>query len=146
MKGILQYCDTVDGTFKNVGVVRLKKNKVYEVKPITEDSREGVPVTTSYQVTIHTIALELNTDFLTAHQWYFRVGFFDDLTMIALGLRDYQVGYDGKMNLNTVEYYPVTVSFIVDFANFQDFGNQESLPPGEGGIIIEDNDIYIESP
>lgn len=144
MKGILQYCSTVDGTYKNVGTVRLRKNKSYIVKPITDESRVGDKETIAYEVNIRLIALELNTDFLDEIQWYFRIAFFDDLIMVLLGQRYYQVEYNGLTNINEIQYHKVELSFTINYDEYADFAVAESLPVAEGGIIVEDDDIYIE--
>jgi len=146
LKGILQYCSTDDGTYKNVGTIRLRKNKAYEVKAITDKSRIGDEETICYEVKIQLIALELNTDFLDQSEWFFRMAFFDDLVMIKLGERYYQVDFNGLININEIVYHKVELSFMIDIDEYPDFAVPESLPVSEGGIIIEDADLYIEAP
>ena len=144
MKGKLQYCSTDSGTYKNVGTIVLRKNKAYEVKPITENLRNGNKETVAFRVTAQIIALELNTDFLDQQQWYFRVAFFDDLLMIKLGQHFYQITYNGLININEIEYHKYELSFIIDYDEYDTYAVPVSLPASEGGIIVQDDDIYLE--
>lgn len=144
MKAILQYCSTVDGTYKNVGTVRLRKNKLYMVKPITDDSRIGDKETIGYEVSVSLIALELNTDFLDQQQWFFRIAFLADLKMILLGQRYYQVEYNGLININEIVNHKVDLSFTIDYTEYEDFAVPDNLPASEGGLVIEDDDVYLE--
>lgn len=144
MKGKLQYCLTDGGTYKNVGTVVLRKNKAYQVKPITDSSRIGDVETIAYKVTVSIIALTLNTDFLDATEWFFRVAFLEDLVMIKLGERYYQISYNGLININEIEYHKVDLTFTVDVDEYSDFAEPVALPVSEGGIILEDFGVYIE--
>ena len=144
MKGKLQYCATENGTYKNAGTVVLRKNKSYQVKPITDNSRIGAKETIAYNVTVSIIALELNTGFSATPLWYFRIAFFDDLKMIKLGQRYYQVSYNGLININEIEYHRIDIKFTIDKDEYDDFGFPVNLPESEGGVILEDDGIYIE--
>ena len=144
MKAILQYCDTVDGTFKNVGTVRYRKNKDYKVEAITDKNRQGNSETVGYQVTVNALCATLNTDFRDQDSWYFRVAFFDDLTMIALGLQYWSADYDAAVVIHGREYHLVNLTFTIGIGDYETYTVPEALPEAEGGIVIEDSDIYIE--
>ncbi len=145
MKGILQYCATVDGTYKNVGTLRSIK-KGYKVEPITGKSRLDEPEPAAYRVKVSALCLLLNTDFLDYTSWFFRVGFFDpdEMDMIELGSHKYTVDYDARLNTNTNQYHNVKLNFTIDHDEYEDYAIPVTLPASEGGIIIDDDDIYLE--
>lgn len=144
MKGILQYCSTDDGTYKNCGTVRTKKNQDYKVDAVTGKGRESEIHTLGYRVTVRALALELNTDFLDEIDWYFRIAFFDDLLMIKLGSHAYSIDYNGLLQIHEIEYHTIELSFYIDNDEYEDYAVPVSLPVSEGGIIVEDDDIYLE--
>ena len=145
MKAILQYCLTVDGTYKNIGTVRLKK-KDYTVKPQLISNREGEPETAGYIVKARCVCLELNTDFLDYQEWFFRLGFFDptEMDMILLGQHPYKIDFNGLITMNNRVYHSVDIEFTIEYDEYEDYAVPVTLPASEGGIIVQDDDIYIE--
>jgi hypothetical protein len=144
MKGILQYCDTEDGTYKNVGTVRARKNQDYKIEAITAKNRIEEVEELACRVYVRALCLELNTDFLDQDEWFFRVAYFDDLKMVKLGEHPYTVDYDGLLKVHEIEYHTVEISFTIEFDEYDYYSDGEPLPEDEGGIVIEDDDIYIE--
>ena len=144
MKGYLQYCATDDGTYKYCGTVRTRKNKDYKVDAVTGKNRIEEVETLAYRVSVRALALELNTDLLDQDEWFFRIAFYDDLIMIKLGEHPYNVDYNGLLQIHEIEYHQIEISFTIENDEYSDYAVPVSLPAGEGGIIVEDDDIYIE--
>ena len=151
MKGVLQYCDTVDGTYKNVGTLRSAHDNEFVVKDITRKDRVNQEHVIGNITTIQAKCLELNTDFLDATGWFFRFIFPDQLQMVLLGYRRYKLHQDYLVGRNTIMYNVVQlefgsgnmdgVSYIPDNPERPD---PEDLPEDEGGIVVDDSAIYID--
>jgi len=144
MKGILQYCATEDGTYKNVGTIRSAKNQDYRIEAVTAKNRIEEVEALASRVYVRALCLELNDDFLDQDEWFFRIAYFDDLVMVKLGEHPYTIDYDGLLRFNQIEYHTVEISFTINFDEYDYYGDTEPLPEEEGGIIVEDDDIYIE--
>ncbi|MEE9572144.1 MAG: hypothetical protein V3W20_03775 [Candidatus Neomarinimicrobiota bacterium] len=121
MKAKLQYCATEDGTYTEVGTIRLVKNKGYTVKAITETNRNSEKETIAYKVLVKTIPIELASTFLDADEWYFRIYFYDVAREIRLGQRPYSIDYDAKIITNEIELFPVEVEFLIEYDDFSDY-------------------------
>ena len=144
MKGILQYCSTDDGTYKNVGTSRSANDHQYTVIPITGKNRINEPEIMGYKVNVQAKVLELNTDFLDYTQWYFRFIFTTELEMIKLSQRTYTVDYDAQITRNEIMFYIVRVEFEITTSDLDDYTDPVALPAGEGGVSVDDSGIYIE--
>jgi len=140
MKGVLQYCDTDDGSYKDVGTLRSRKRKSFKIENLSDVSREDEREPVGYRVRVTELALELNTDFLDQDQWYFRVYFPDDVKAIKLGQHHYLLHYDGLVTINGIEYHQVELDFTIGGDEY----NNYSDPIDPGDIILEDDAIYIE--
>ncbi len=81
-----------------------------------------------------------------SNYWFFRLTYLDptEMDMIALGEHEYTIDYNGLININGREYHQVELNFTIDYDEYSDYAVPVSLPVGEGSIIIEDDDIYIE--
>lgn len=113
MIGHLYFAD--NGSYigaENVGTLRSKK-KGYQVKPVTQENRDGNPETIAYEVEVRALCLTLDGDFLTDTEWYFRIHFPDDSKYINLGLHPYQIDYDGLINRNGIEYHEIRLAFNI---------------------------------
>jgi hypothetical protein len=118
MLGILKYAtlsNYSDAT--EVGTLRSRK-KGFTLKPITDDNRDGNPETIAYEVEVRALCLTLDGSFLSATEYYFQVDFADDSKAANLGLREYQINYDGQINRNGVEYNEVRLFFLIDAADY----------------------------
>jgi|SRR3989337_229378 len=126
MKGILQYCDTVDGTYLNCGTIRTKNNQDYSVEAITMNDREDNIITIGYKITVNAKALELDASFRDEEQWYFRILFpspgavtppVPDM-IINLGLKSYNLDYDSLLQRHDIEYHIIKITFTIATDNF----------------------------
>lgn len=95
----------------NVGTLRSKK-KGYQVKPVTQENRNGNPETIAYEVEVRALCLVLDEDFLSETKWYFRIQFADG-KYINLGEHPYQIDYDGLINRNGIEYHEIRLNFFI---------------------------------
>ena len=144
MKAKLQYCATDDGTYKDCGTLRTKKNQDYQVIPVATIGRNGTSELLGHKVIVGAHALTLNTDFLDETNWYFRLKFYDDLEMIKLGSREYLISYDAQIQRNVAEYSKILIEFYIKIEDYTDYAIPVALPESEGGIIVEDTNIYVE--
>ena len=140
MQGILQYCATEDGTYKDVGTLRSRKRKSFKIDNLSDLSRESEREPIGYRVRVVELALALNTDFLDSTQWYFRMYFPDDAKMIQLGQHHFLLHYDGLVTINEIEYHQVELDFTIGGDEY----NSYSDPVDPDDIILEDDAIYIE--
>ena len=143
MKGILQYSSTSDGPWLNVLTIRTRKNQKFQINDLTIKNRLDIEEVIGYEVTVEAQGLSLNETFLNYAAWYFRIVYYDEGEYIYLGNRNYKIRYDGKIELHEIVYINVSLQFLIDIDEFGDYTNLETLPISEGGIYVEDDDIYI---
>jgi len=48
------------------------------------------------------------------------------------------------MQIHQIEYHQIEISFTIARDEYSDYAVPDSLPVSEGGIIVEDDDIYIK--
>lgn len=144
MKGILQYCSTESGTYKSVGTLRTRKDQGFNIKPITGENRQGDKEDVAYKVTVEATCLTLNSDFLDADQWYFRIIYPTELTMRKLGQRLYSKEKDGQLTRRVYERNIIKVEFTISRSDYDTYADTENLPESEGGIVIDDSPVYVE--
>lgn len=141
MKGILQYSSLVGGPFKNAGTIRTN-TKSYTLTPVTDKNIIGEPRQTAFNVKAEANVLSLNSDFLTADSWYFRIYFPTELKEIALGSRNYLVSYDAKTDLPGIEIFKINLDFLVSVAALNSYITPANLPGGDSSAFIESSDLY----
>ena len=143
MRGFLQYCATVDGTYKDGGTLRSIK-KGYIISPVTGENRAGEKEIVGFNVKVSAQLINQNTDIFDNQEWFWRIKYEDDLHMIKFGEHPYTVEFDSQLARNTVKYHRINISFYIAYDEYEDYAVSESLPESEGGIIVEATTIYIE--
>jgi len=117
------YSDATD-----VGTLRSRK-KGYVVKPVTDENRSGNPETVLLEIEARALCLTLDTNFLADTEYYFQVYCPAEARAFRLGLRSYQVDYDGLINRNGIEYHEVRVSFNDAADSYSTYAVGVSIPP-----------------
>lgn len=144
MKGILQYCSTDDGTYKNVFTERPRDNHLFTVEKIERvNPRTKVPTLIGYRCKIRAIGTEFNTDFLDNESWYFRYIFSTELTMIKLGSHYYRGDFDGLIKRNTKVFHTIHIEFTMSISDYDTYTSAENLPVSEGGVAVEDAVVFV---
>ena len=144
MKGVLQYSSTAVGPFTNCGTVLTMGGQDYKVEAITMNDREDSEKTVGYRVIVQARLLELDDDFLSQNQWFFRIAFPDNERMILLGFRHYTIDYDALLQRQSIEYYLVGISFTIAADNSEFYVVHEEL--SGPGLIFDGNDWYEVTP
>lgn len=144
MKALLQYASVEEGPYKTCGTLRSKDNHDYKLTKITGEDRLEQPEMLGFEVQLTSLALTLNTDFLNAQQWYFRLIYITELEMIELGQRNYMIDHDGLIARNGIVYHTISLQFVVtDPTQYADYAVPVSLPESESGISLDDNPVYV---
>lgn len=118
MKGYLQYAEAGIGPYINIATLRIRDEKQYSIKAVTDEDRLGGDATVAFAVEVNATSLNIDEDFLAQLDWYFRIYFPDDNTEIRLGERNYQPGFDATLQRNTYAKFIVKLKFLIDPADF----------------------------
>ena len=143
MKGYLQYCATDDGTYKDGGTLRSIK-KDYIISPVIMENRAGEKEDVGYNIKVSAQLINQNADIFDEEEWFWRIKYANDLQMIKLGEHPYTKEFDSQLARNTVKYHKINISFHILFDEYEDYAVPVALPESEGGIIVEDTNIYVE--
>jgi hypothetical protein len=132
MKARLQFLEDEPGheAWFTLGDVRSNRRE-YTVEPITGYSRKGELETIGYRVRIECNILTLNQKdlggtpqyelFLADDTHYFRLHFYDDSLIIALGNRRYTISYNARPSQNIVENHLIIIEFIIGEDEYPDY-------------------------
>ena len=144
MNGILQFGDGATPiTYKYLGTVRPNKKRSFAINAVKGSNRAGEPEIIGFKVVVEAIAKDLESTFLDSDQHNFRIIYPDSLEMIELGLRYYVIDYDGLLKRHGIEYHTIRLEFIIPVSQLKTYKNRVPLPASEGGVVLEDSDIYL---
>lgn len=145
MRGILQFGDgSTPIVYKYLGTIRPVKGKFYRVTAIKNNNRSGNPEIVAYRLTCTALVKDLESTFTSADSHAFRMIFPDSMEMIELGTQFYALDYDGLIVRNNIEYHTIHLDFIIPVSQLSTYITRVPLPASEGGVVIDDSDIYIE--
>lgn len=129
MLGTLQFATQSDySDAADVGVLRSRK-KGYTVKPVVDENRNGNPETIVLEIEVRALCLELDGDFLSDTEYYFQVYCPAESRAYRLGLRPYQIDFDGLITRHDIVYHEVRVAFNDSPDTYSTYAVGVSIPP-----------------
>jgi len=133
MVGKLQYSSSGDnGTYADVGTIRLMRGKDYKVEPVTAKNREDILEILCYKIKVRVIVQNIPSNFLSNAQYYFRIAFQEESQVIGTDTNNY---YCHQNHVGSSSNRPITGA---EWANYWLLG-------GSFGVAWENGASYVKA-
>jgi hypothetical protein len=138
MKGYLQFSQSENGFYSDVGQLRPAAGAAYIVKPYLDEDRSGLKSVIGYFIDVRAATFDLHNAFLSAEKWFFRIRFDGITDTINLGYRFYAVQYDALMTRNGQSLTEIRITFSIPKSEFAQYTTLSG-----GGAVPQIEDISL---